>query len=135
MKVAHHGIEAELFDTWWSEANMEGFTPSTKSFCVDLSRFTEQDVFEVYIPEIGPVVRAPGVGIFNNNEKATAQERVVSILRAIRSDTALPPVEVVCAPEGAPYRYKLTAGYHRLYCAVACGFTHIPAVFGFDPYA
>lgn len=135
MKVAHHGVEAELCDSWWSEAGMEDFVPSAKSFRVALGKFTGQDVFEVHIPDIAPVVRAPGVGIFNNNEEATAQERVVRILRAIHSDTALPPVEVVVAPEDAPYRYKLTAGYHRLYCSVACGFTHIPAVIGFDPYA
>lgn len=90
MKVSHHGVEAELCDSWWSEARMMGFTPSTKSFRVALGRFTAQEVFEVHIPDIGPVVRAPGVGIFNNNAEATAQERVVRILRAIRSDTALP---------------------------------------------
>lgn len=135
MRVSHHGIEVELLDSWWSEANMEGFVPLSRAFRIDSNVFKVQDVFEVHIPEISPVIRAPSIGVFNNNHKATAQERVVNILCALRSNTPLPPVQVVAESNGSVFRYKLTAGFHRLYCSIACGFTHIPAVVGIDTHA
>jgi len=135
MKVTHHEIEAELLDSWWSEAGMVGFVPVSSAFCVDLNGLIEQDIFEVHIPQISPVIRASGIGIFNTNYEATAQKRVVNILCAIRGNIPLPPVQVVAGKNDSLFRYKLTAGHHRLYCSIACGFTHIPAVLGFDPHA
>lgn len=135
MKVSHHGIEVELFDSWWSEANMEGFIPLSRAFRVDSNVLMAQDVFEVHILEISPVIRGCGIGVFNSNHEATAQERVVNILRALRSNTSLPPVEVVAENNDSVFRYKLTAGLHRLYCSIASGFTHIPAVTSLYPYA
>jgi hypothetical protein len=84
-------------------------------------------------PKTGrPVYRAPGIGIFNDNDEATAMERVVSILRGFRSGAAIPPVEVVRQPTRADFRYKLVAGAHRFYCSLAAGFYHVPALMGFD---
>lgn len=83
MKVIHHGIEAELLDSWWSEANMEGFIPQCNTFRTYANGLKSNDIFEVNIHQILPVIRASGVGIFNSNYKATAQERVVNILHAI----------------------------------------------------
>jgi hypothetical protein len=48
------------------------------------------------------------------------------------TDGAIPPIELVDTPAGSLFRYKLTAGTHRLYCSLAAGFTHVPAVEGID---
>jgi hypothetical protein len=48
------------------------------------------------------------------------------------TDGAIPPIELVGTPAGSLFRYKLTAGTHRLYCSLAAGFTHVPAVEGID---
>ena len=70
--------------------------------------------------------------IFNDNEEASARERVVSVLRGFRSGAAIPPVKIVEAGAEYGYRYKLVDGAHRFYCALAVGFTHVPTVRGFD---
>lgn len=111
---------------------MHGFVPSATAYRVDAAMVGTQKLFHVKIDDIAPVQRNPGVGIFNNNEKLTARERVVSILRDFRNDAALYPIEAVDVPAGGPYRYKLTHGVHRLYCSLAAGFTHVPVVEGFD---
>jgi hypothetical protein len=78
------------------------------------------------------VRRCAGVGIFNNNDKATARERVLSILHDFRAGRPLYPIEAVNEQPGGPYAFKLTHGVHRLYCSLAAGFTHVPVVEGFD---
>jgi hypothetical protein len=132
MVLNHHDLRIELDDAWWAEAQMAGFVPSTKAYRADPGAAKGEIIFEVQITEIGPVLRKPGIGIFNNNEEKTAHERVVLILTGFRKGAAIPPVELVDAPAGSPFRYKLTAGTHRLYCALAVGFSHVPAVYGFD---
>lgn len=130
MLLNHHDLTFELPDEWMSEAGAQNFGPKEVSYRVEDSK-AHEPFFLVRIADIGPVMRNPGVGIFNNNELATAKERVVHILSGFCSDAALPPVSVVESRAG-PYRYKLTAGVHRLYCSLAVGFSHIPAVTGFD---
>jgi hypothetical protein len=80
----------------------------------------------------GPLGRA---SVFKDDmevEHQTARERVLRLLRRFRAGDSIPPVEVVVCPPGYAYPYKLTHGAHRLYCSLAAGFTHIPAVNGFD---
>src|SRR6266852_6251262 len=128
----HHDLMIELDDSWWAEAQMAAFVPSGRAYRVDLTAAKDQAVVEARIDEIGPIRRRPGVGIFNNNEVKTARERVLCILKGFRTGAAIPPVELVDAPAGSPFRYKLVAGTHRLYCSLAAGFSHVPAVEGFD---
>jgi hypothetical protein len=52
--------------------------------------------------------------------------RMVNVLHAIVSRTALPPVEVEELSLG-DYHYRLHHGAHRFFASVAVGFTHIPA--------
>jgi hypothetical protein len=128
----HHDLKIELDDAWWAEAQMAHFVPPGTAYRVDLSAAKGRTVFEVPIDEIGPVRRKPSVGIFNKNDRKTARERVLCILNGFRTNAAIPPIELVDTPAGSPFRYKLTAGTHRLYCSLAAGFSHVPAVEGFD---
>jgi len=128
----HHDLTVELDDAWWAEAQMIGFVPVARAYRSNSHAAKGQAIVEVSITDIGPVRRKPGVGIFNNNQEKTARERVISILSGFRIGTAIPPIEIVDAPAGSAFRYKLTAGTHRLYCSLAAGFIHAPAVEGFD---
>jgi hypothetical protein len=109
---------------------MSGFIPTSKAYRADSNACGDRLIFEVSIVEVGPVHRAPGIGIFNDNDEAPARERVKSILNGFRSGAAIPPVEVVRQPTSAEFRYKLVAGAHRFYCSLAAGFSHVPAVRG-----
>ncbi len=131
MKLVHHDLEFELDDNWWSEAGMDAFIPSSHYYNVDISQNRGEEWFEVAINDVEPVRRNAGVGIFNDNEYATAQKRVVSILIGFCSGAMIPPVEVIEQSKD-PYRYKLVVGVHRFYCSLAAGFTHVPAIKGFD---
>lgn len=127
VKFPHHKLEIELPDDWWSEAGMAGFIAASRAYRAN------QNCLEISIRDIGPVLRNEGSGIFNDSpEEGSARERVIRILCGFRSDSAIPPVEVVKGRAGYPYRYKLTHGAHRLYCSLAAGFTHIPWIKGFD---
>ena len=134
MEFTHHGLPIVLSDDWWAEAGMAGFTPSSTAYHSDPRTFPGQRIFEVRIEDIGPVRRAPGVGIFNDSPdtKVAARERVVAILLGFRSGAAMPPVQVVKAEPLSSHSYKLVHGTHRLYCSLAAGFSRVPAVEGFD---
>ena len=132
MKLYHHDIEIELDDTWWEEACMKKFTPTTISYLVNTEAAKGQNIFNVKINDVSPVKRKPGVGIFNDNEEASAKDRVVSILSGFITGSAIPPVEVVPASKDSGFQYKLVHGAHRFYCSLAAGFTHVPAIEGFD---
>ena len=96
---------------------------------------SDHHVQPIRIDDVSPVRRKLSAGVFNDDIDTglSAKERVMSILRAIRDNVPLPPVEIVDCPAGSSYRYKLTHGVHRLYCSLAAGFTHVPTVKGFDP--
>lgn len=131
MKFAHHGLQIEISDDWWTEAGMRGFVPTFTAYRVNQKLFP--NAREVLIQDIGPVSPNPCIGIFNDSKaEGSARERVVRILRGFRFDDAIPPVEIVGAHPGRPYRYKLVHGAHRLYCSLAAGFKCVPAIEGFD---
>ena len=132
MKIFHRNLEIELDDEWWTEAGMEGFVPQSKAYRVGLDAARAGAVFQIRADEVRPVKRNPGVGIFNDNEEASAKSRVVSIFRGFVADAAIPPVEVIPESSGSAFNYKLVAGVHRFYCSLAAGFSHVPAVKGFD---
>src|SRR5438552_10024678 len=130
MKFTHHGLQVELPDDWWTEAEMRGFVPTFTAYRVNR---LFQNVREVPLEDVGPVSRNAGVGIFNDSEEeGSARERVVRILRGFRLDNAIPPVEIVEGQAGYPYRYKLAHGAHRLYCSLAAGFKCVPTIEVFD---
>jgi len=132
MKLFHHNLEIELNDAWWAEAKMKDFMPKSSAYRVDLDATKDRPVFEISIDEVRPVKRNPGVGIFNDSAEASARARVVSILRGFVADEGIPPVEVIPEPSDSAFSFKLVAGTHRFYCSLAAGFSHVPAVEGFD---
>lgn len=132
MILTHHDLTIELNDTWWTEAGMVGFVPSSRTFRADPSAAEGQAIFEAAISEVAPLRRNPGVGIFNDDLEATAQERVVRLLRGFHNGDAIPPVQLVADASFEGCRYKITHGSHRFYCSLAAGFTYVPAIVGFD---
>lgn len=128
MKIHHHDLEIELDDTWWEEVGMKNFAPKTIAYRVNIKAANGLEIFKVRIDEVSPVRRNPGVGIFNDNNVATAKDRVESILNGFLTGSVIPPVEVVPEPKGSNYRYKLVHGAHRFYCSLAAGFSHVPAI-------
>jgi len=132
MELNHHGLKIELEDEWWDEAGMVDFVAPRPAYRVQPDEFSS--VYNVLIEEVRPVDRELSAGIFNDDSESglSAKERVLKILRGFRSDDEIPPVEVVRLPSSDPYQYKLTHGVHRFYCSLAAGFTHVPAVDGFD---
>ncbi|MGP0059870.1 MAG: hypothetical protein ACLPID_11355 [Beijerinckiaceae bacterium] len=132
MILTHHDLKIELDDAWWAEAGMANFVPSERAFRPDLAAAKGEAVFEARIDEVGPLRRNPGVGIFNDNEEATARERVVRILKGFRDGAAIPPVILVEDTSGGVFRYKIGHGSHRFYCSLAAGFSHVPAIEGID---
>ncbi|MCZ6625242.1 MAG: ParB/Srx family N-terminal domain-containing protein [Deltaproteobacteria bacterium] len=130
MDLLHYGLKFELRDDWWVEAGMVGFDVQDSAYKVNLNAFP--NVYSVSIKEVGPVHREGGVFKDDNETGLSAKERVTRILRWFREDVAIEPVEVVKLLPSDPYRYKLVHGAHRFYCSLAAGFTHVPAVDGFD---
>jgi hypothetical protein len=132
MRFSHHDVSFELCEDWWHESDMDGFVRKARSYRTAPDPNKERPIFEVAIEDVGPLRRA---SIFKDDmetERKTARERVLRLLKGFHADDAIPPVEVVEASPDYGYRYKLTHGAHRLYCSLAAGFTHIPAVKGFD---
>jgi hypothetical protein len=141
MIIQHHDRREKLEDDWLVTGGMgwlvlaraAQFVPSSPAYIVDRSSCKDQRVRLIAICDIGPVCRSPGVPYFNASAERglTAKERVIQILQAFVSGVALPPVELVETPVDK-HPFKLTDGVHRLYLSLAVGFTHIPAVEGFD---
>jgi hypothetical protein len=111
MKICHHDLQIELDDTWYTEAEMDGFVPLTRTYLVNAEEANGRKLYDIRIDEVGSVKRNPGVGIFNDNQEASAKERVVSILRGFRTGSAIPPVEIVFEPPDSQFRYRLVGEY------------------------
>lgn len=135
MLVETDNYKFELDDSWINESVFNSSVISTQHYKADKNKANDKEVLFISISDIYPKIRGNGVPIFNDGEVEgvlkTAKERTVSILKAIMSNSALPPVEVVDLNEGG-YKYKLVHGSHRLHCSIAAGFTQIPAIYGFD---
>lgn len=129
MRFSHSNIYYYLDDEWWTEAGMQGFRPPGRSYCPDPSAFPNLPTSVVSIDEVEPLKRKGSHGVFNDSpEYGTAHDRVVRILRGFRDGLPIPPVKVAQLHAGQRYKFKLVHGAHRFYCAVASGFSHVPAV-------
>ena len=84
---------------------------------------TGSEIFEVRIVPLSDVQcfeRGPGV-------PGLVRDRALSLLDALRTSMALPPVNVYLSKDkDAPFRYRLYHGYHRFHLSLAVGYTHIP---------
>jgi hypothetical protein len=129
MRFEHARVEYTISDEWWSEAGMKTFSRRSRSFLGGKSPWPDLRVFEVAIGDVRPLVRNGTHGVFNDSiESGSAHDRVVRILRGFCDGAAIPPVEVAPLAADAEFRFKLIHGAHRFYCAVAAGFSHVPAV-------
>jgi hypothetical protein len=130
MQFLHHDFAFELDDEWWAEAGMQGFVPLYASYRVDPQAFPGKSVHEVRIDAVQPVRRRLSHGVFNDDVETglLAKDRVIRILRGLRTNDAMPPVEIVRISSESQYKYNLTHGAHRFYLSIAAGFTHVPAV-------
>ena len=129
MHFQHHQVQYSLPDDWWNEAGISLDQLVGRSYPSGPSRWPNIPVFELAIDEIQPLERASTHGVFNDNaEFGTAHERVTRILRGFHEKAQIPPIEVARLATDQPQRYKLIDGAHRLYCSIAVGFTHVPAV-------
>jgi hypothetical protein len=129
MEIRHGHVRQDLPDEWWEEAGMAGFLPAREAYRANPAPYPVERVVAIPIGHVEPLERKLSHGIFNDsNVFGTARERVVSIFKGFREDAAIPPVHVVRLAPGGAYRFKLRAGAHRFYCAVAAAFTHVSAV-------
>ena len=129
MLFKHHDIEYVLPDEWWNEAGMPAGTLGGFSYVGGPSPWPKLKVFELAISDVQAVLRQGSHGVFNDNpEFGTAHDRVVQILRGFREQVPIPPIEVARLHSAQPSRFKLIHGAHRLYCSIAAGFSHVPAV-------
>ena len=130
MHFRHRDFTFEVDENWWAEAGMTGFVPTSKSYRVDPKAFPNLAVRDIRIDDVAPVRRELSHGVFHDDAETglPAKDRVVRILRAFRVNVALPPVEIQDLPADVSPKYKLYHGAHRLYLALAAGFTHVPAV-------
>ncbi len=129
MEIRHGHVRQDLPDEWWEEAGMVGFVPARTAYRPNPSPYPVGRVIEISIADVEPLERKLSHGIFNDSSLfGTARARVVSLLRGFREDAAVPPVHVVRLGPGGPYRFRLHAGAHRFYCAVAAGFKSVSAI-------
>lgn len=132
MRLHHHDFEYCVPDDWWSEAAMGQFVPATRSYTAGPSEWPALPVFEVAIDDVAPVRRNLSHGVFNDagpdRDEGTARERVLRVLSWLRDDVPIEPVCVARLPPHSGHTFQLTAGAHRFYCALAVGFSHVPAV-------
>jgi hypothetical protein len=135
MRVATDNWQFEVDDSWLSEVDFNPEIIAERHYKADPTKSNGKEIFVVNISDINPTIRGDGIPIFNDGEVdgkfLTAKKRTVSILKAIMTKSALPPIEVVDS-QVPKYKYKLVHGSHRLHCSIAAGFTEIPAIYGFD---
>ena len=129
MEIRHGHVRQDLPDEWWEEAGMVGFVPARVAYRANPAPYPVERVVVIPIADVEPLERKLSHGVFNDSHVfGTARERVVSILKGFREDSAIPAVHLVRLGPGGPYRFRLNAGAHRFYCAVAAGFTQVSAI-------
>jgi len=128
MHFVHEDCRYEIDDEWWREAGMVDFVPTRRSFRAEVGAHPDRPIFEIPICDVEPLCRQLSHGVFNDGPSGTAHERVTRWLRRFVADASIPPVELVRLPSDAHHRFRLYDGTHRFYCAVAAGFSYVPAV-------
>ena len=107
-----NGAEFSFPVEWWNEVGMPAFERQSPYYLWDA------------LPEL--FVRIDAIEPPPMDYEGLDHVRMVSVLHAIVSRTALPPVEVEELSLG-DYHYRLHHGAHRFFASVAVGFTLIPA--------
>ena len=122
-------MEYELPDDWWNASGVQYAGLGEHSYRSGPSPNPNQPVFQVSVRDIEPCTRKGSHGVFNDSpEFGAARDRVIALLSGFSENSAIPPIEVSELPPGSGHRYKLIHGAHRLYCAIAVGYSHVPAI-------
>src|SRR6266853_317016 len=129
MRCIHGSVDQQIDDTWWSDAGMVDFQPNARSYSPKVTEDIDRDVELIAIVDVEPLERKLSHGVFNDSaELGSARERVTQILRGFKAGAKIPPVLIDRLEPPARYLYRLRNGAHRFYCALAAGFTHVPAI-------
>ena len=111
----------EIPNAWWDAAGMRGFKTDRKVYRQSLQSSAAEDATIIMLfDNIGPGPRGLAVPSFE-------RYRMISVLRAIRIDHAMSPIEVIKA-NGQGYTHALYHGCHRLAASIAVGFPLVPTV-------
>ena len=108
----------EIPDAWWDAAGMRGFKTDRKAY--RRSPQSGAETIIMLVDSVGVDPRGPGIPTLE-------QYRMISVLRAIRLDRAMSPIEVTKA-SGQGYTHALYHGYHRLAASIAVGYPLVPTV-------
>jgi hypothetical protein len=108
------GGEFTLPADWWDEAGMKAFERQSP-----LYRSSPQ-YWLVRLDCIEPPSMEQGQHL---DHGGFSRMRMVSVLREIVSQSALPPIQLDENPSDREYAYRLHNGAHRFYAPVAIGFS------------
>ena len=97
---------------------MRGFRTDRKAYRRSLPSNPDNATIAMLVDRIGVSPRGPGVDDFE-------KDRMVRVLKAIRLDRALPPIQVI-EPSGEVRTHALYHGRHRLAASIAVGFSLVP---------
>jgi hypothetical protein len=117
MKFSSRRFAFEIPDAWWTAAGMEGFVAKRAAYRAGPP--DNPDLATILLAVDGLAVPPRGAGVPD-----FGQDRMVSVLEAIRLDVALPPIWVTEASDG----HVLYHGRHRLAASIAVSFSQVPAV-------
>jgi hypothetical protein len=109
----------KISSRWWDAAGMSTFRPTLSAYRGEPHATLATVILA--IEEISVDLRGEGISDFT-------AERMISVLKAMRLDQPLPPVEVEVDDAWERFPYRLYHGYHRFHASIAVGFSHIPAV-------
>ena len=109
-------------DAWWDAAGMRDFKTDRKVYRQSLqnSAAAEDATIIMLVDNIGPGSRGSAVPSFE-------QHRMINVLRAMRLEHAMSPIEVIKA-NGQGYIHTLHRGRHRLAASIAVGYPLVPTV-------
>ena len=111
----------EIPNAWWDAAGMRGFKTDRKVYRQSLQSSAAEDATIIrLVDNIGPHPRGSSVPNLH-------RYRMISMLRAIRLDRAMSPIDVIKA-NGQGYTHTLYSGCHRLAASIAVGYPLVPTV-------
>lgn len=113
------GAVFEIPDEWWEEAAIRTFSPRATAY--QYFARNAEPVQLVSLDHIEPPIRDSGVA-------GLRRERTVRLLRGFVAGDAIDLVPIDVPPGLRRFPYRVRDGYHRFYCSVAAGFTHLPCI-------
>jgi hypothetical protein len=117
--VAATGTEFVIPEKWWEEAGMRGFALAALTY--RYKAHPEEPVHLVSLDDIEPPLRDPGIA-------GLRRDRTVRILKGFVAGDAIDSVPIDAPPGQRAFAHRVRDGYHRYYCSIAAGYTHLPCI-------